>query len=118
MMLTPVPDDEYDDVDMDALHRAMVIAMRDPATAQQLKNKLAGGESWTAVAAVAAAHCQISALALPPWQPPPCRDSWLQGGKVHRDPNAAELLDEMLEAGISQWEPDPAAALRKAKRRR
>jgi hypothetical protein len=117
-MLSPIPDDDYDAIDMDALKRAMTIAAQDPDTALQLKNKLDRGEPWTAVAEVAAAHCQISALALPPWQPPPCRDSWLQGGKVHRNPNAAELLDEMLAAGISQWEPDPPTALRKAKRRR
>ena len=39
-MLNPAPDDDYDAVDMDALKRAMDIAARDPATAQQLKSKL------------------------------------------------------------------------------
>jgi len=29
-----------------------------------------------------------------------------------------DLLDELLDAGLSQWEPDPAAALREAKRRK
>jgi hypothetical protein len=93
-MLNPAPDDDYDAVDMDALKRAMDIAARDPATAQQLKSKLES-ESWTAVAEFAAYHCQIRALGLAPWQSPPCHDD---------GPESTALLDEMLEAGISQFE--------------
>jgi hypothetical protein len=109
MMLSRAPDDDdLDVVDLDALQRAMTIAARDPATAEQLKAKLEH-EPWTAVAEFAAAHCQYAALGLRPWQSPPCRDD----GEA-----SAELLDDMLAAGISQWEPDPLKALAKAKRRR
>ena len=83
----------------------MEIASRDPATAQQIKSMLEG-RPWVEVAQFASYHCQIKALGLAPWQPPPCHDD---------GPESAALLEEMLEAGISQFEPDPAGALRKAK---
>jgi hypothetical protein len=35
-----------------------------------------------------------------------------------RDGNAGELADRLMDAGLSIWEPDPAAALAKAKRKR
>ena len=88
---------------MDALKRAMEIASRDPATTQQLKSKLED-EPWVKVAEFAAYHCQNAALQLAPWQSPPCHDD---------GPESSALLDEMLEAGISQFEPDPAGALAK-----
>jgi hypothetical protein len=109
-MLNPVLDGEYDEVDMDALRRAMAIAARDPATAAQLKAKLEG-EPWTQVAEFAASHCQYAALGLRPWQSPPCTGD-------DKDEAAAALLDKMLAAGISQWEPDPLKALARAKRRK
>jgi hypothetical protein len=108
-MLSRAQDDDYDAIDMDALRRAMEIAARDPDTAQQLKSKLDGGEPWTAVAESAAYRCQYMALGLCPWQSPPCCDH----GEA-----STELLDEMLAAGISQFEPDPVKALARAKKRR
>jgi hypothetical protein len=100
---------EYDEIDMDALRRAMTIAMHDGSTRVLLEDKLQHGEPWHNVAMDAAGFCQKRALKLKPWDEPPC---W--GGE---DPpkKAAALLDEMLAVGLSAWEPDPTAALAKVK---
>jgi len=108
MLIRVSDNDEYDDVDMDAFRRALEIASRDPLRAEQLKSKLED-EPWAQVARFAAYVCQCQALGLTPWQSPPCHAH----GQASLD-----LLDELLDAGLSQWEPDPAAALREAKRRK
>jgi hypothetical protein len=101
---------EYDEVDMDALRRCMAIGMAptEPGRKGQLVDMLKD-RPWIEVAEFAAYGCQRRALKLKPFDEPPC---W--GGE---DPpgKAAALLDRMLAAGISQWEPDPMAALAQAK---
>jgi hypothetical protein len=109
-----VSEQEFDEIDMDAFRRAMEIAMRDPARKWQLESMVKGNtypgdkpEPWTEVAKFAA-HCvQSDALNLKPWESPPC-------SACKKDTAALKLLDRMLEAGISQWEPDPLGALAKA----
>jgi hypothetical protein len=92
-----------DDVDRDALGRAMEIAMSDPDRARQLRAKLVD-EPWEEVAQFAAYGCQRSALRLKPWEEPPMH--------AHAGiPKAEALLRRMLEAGLSEFEPDPLSAL-------
>jgi len=103
--------EELDEIDMDALRRAMEIAMRDPDRKRQLESKLKGDaypgdkpQPWTEVAQFAAYCVQNRALNLKPWESPPC-------SACETDTAALKLLDRMLEAGISEWEPDPLGAL-------
>ena len=63
---------DLDDVDRDALTRAMEIcAKRDRLFAEHLESKLKD-EPWREVAEFAAYSCQIESLSLRPWQSPPC----------------------------------------------
>lgn len=58
-------------------------------------------------AAKFAAYCaQIDNLALRPWQSPPCFAE-----RPNCDAYAVDLLQRLLAAGLSRWEPDPAGAL-------
>jgi hypothetical protein len=110
-------DDDLDDVDADALRRAMDIQMRNPLRAAQLREKLAD-EPWRHVAEFAAVLCQADALRLKPWEAPPAlayvvHGDGCGGKRTVRDPQAGPLLDRMTEAGLSQWEPNPLLALDK-----
>jgi hypothetical protein len=98
-----------DQVDRDALERAMQIAQRDPSRAQELQSKLKD-EPWNEVAEFAAHVCQYRALHLKPWQSPPCIVDEDDPDEDDRDAQA--LLRQMLAAGVSRFEPDPLAALR------
>jgi hypothetical protein len=65
---------------------------------------------------------QMASLQLAPWQFPPC---WISPVEIDdliagNDPDkraAATLLRRMLSAGISQFHPDPLAALREAEKK-
>jgi hypothetical protein len=76
------------------------------------------------VGSFASYSCQINSLHLRPWQTAPM---WVidieaplreppndQRGNYH----AAQLLRQMLDAGLSRYEPDPLAALDAAERAR
>jgi hypothetical protein len=103
------------DVDRKALQRAMAIVMqRDRVSAEHLKSKLED-EPWDEVAEFAAMSCQYHALALKPWQEPPCHAD--EDDRHPRDPMAQRLLRKMLAAGVSRYDPDPLTALAGAKRR-
>jgi hypothetical protein len=69
----------------------MRIANRDPMRSRQLASMLSD-EPWIEAAEFAAYGVQIEALALKPWESPPC------------------VVDED-EAGLSRYEPDPKGAL-------
>jgi hypothetical protein len=101
--------------DRDALERAMDIAKRDKERAKQLQSKLRD-EPWIEVAEFAAYACQIDALSLKPWQSPPC--SVDEDDPDERDRDAQKLLQRMLAAGVSRYDPDPLAALRGHRRKR
>jgi hypothetical protein len=62
-------------------------------------------ECWQDVAKFAAYRCQIRSLRLLPWQIPPCASDGV-GDEPHD-----VLLRRMLEARLSRFDPDPAAAL-------
>ena len=115
-MLSPVSaDDDLDDVDREALERAVAMAME--GRADQITSMLQD-RPWVEVAEFASYHVQMKTLRLCPWQAPPCHGYWLQGDKVQRDAHGGDLCDKLLDAGLSMYEPDPAAALAKVKRRR
>jgi len=101
--------DNIDPLDRDALQRCMDIAMRDPDRADQLQTKLDDGQSWHDVARLAASLVQSRALRLKPWEVPPSVAS-------EDDKDAHLLLQKMIKAGLSRYEPDPRAALLKKKR--
>jgi hypothetical protein len=110
-------------VDRDGLRLAMSMARRDPRRAAQLDAKLADGEPWVEVAERAAYGCQVDALRLKPWQPPPCRVEvgWTDGdglGALGGVQMASELLERMLRLKISRWHPDPVAAIEAAEQAR
>ena len=107
--------DDLDDIDRDALQRAMSMAMRDVEMARTLNDKLARAQPWFDVARVAVDHCQTCALHLKPWNDAPCVVS--ADDPDERDKDGQALLRKMLDAGLSRYAPDPLRALeRNAKR--
>src|SRR5262249_28626865 len=74
-------------------------------------------EPWIDAATFTAYSTQIDALHLQPWQSPPCEvqdvAATLARGDdgVSGDYQAALLLQRMLKAGLSRYEPDPLHAL-------
>src|SRR5215831_7022621 len=97
-----------------ALERCMEMSQRDPERAEQLQSMLDVGWPWELVADMACHCCQARAQALKPWQCSPC--SVDENDPDERDKDAQKLLRQMLQAGISRYEPDPMQAL-KARRR-
>ena len=103
------PNGDLGDVDRDALQRAMKLcAAQGRDHAEQLEAML-GDRPWDEVAHFAAASCQRRTLRLSPWQSPPC--DCLIEPQNPQDSNARKLLRQMLDAGLSRFEPDPLAAL-------
>jgi hypothetical protein len=93
-------------VDRDALRRALALVRAEsPGRAVQIATKLKD-EPWEQVAEFASYCCQIDNLELRPWQDPP-----LYAELRPDQPNALALLVKLLGAGLSRYEPDPAAAL-------
>jgi hypothetical protein len=76
-----------------------------------------GDGNWHAVAEFASCSAQREALRLKPWQLAPCEvdigDADEPGYQHRGTAQAAELLRQLLAAGLSRWEPDPLGALDK-----
>lgn len=70
--------------------------------------------AWLDLAIGAAFRCQMAALGLSPWQSPPMYGDIDQ---PRLDRNANELLQRMLDAGLSRYEPSPIAALERVGKR-
>jgi hypothetical protein len=92
---------------------------QDAGLAQQIDRMLTNPD-WREVGMFAAACCQRQALRLKPWQIPPCRirdpdhpdRSRDRGyGEIDRRYEAARLLRQMYDFGISRWHPDPLTAI-------
>jgi hypothetical protein len=103
-------------VDRDALTRALDMANTlDPIIASAVAATLKS-ETWEAAARYAVYHLQMKSLRLRPWQAPPCNSddeidpAGLSGGRREE----VALRQRMLAAGLSQYEPDPIAALAEA----
>ena len=108
--------------DLDALKLAIEYAKRDRK--EQIESKLLD-ESWIDVATFAAYHCQMRTLRLDSADSPPCwiddPDKTLAENKGDRpwhygEREAAMLLKKMLSLGISQYHPDPVAAIKDAQK--
>jgi hypothetical protein len=120
-MLADDDDELMSEADVDALERAMEMARLEPGRGEQLDSKLKD-EPWEDVARFAAYCCQCNNLQLQPHQSPPC---WIYDlvkiinagdDGIIGDYAAARLLQRMLNAGLSRYEPDPERALAKAKK--
>jgi hypothetical protein len=112
----------HDDVDRDALERALALAQKMPGRARQIAGKLEE-EPRLDVMRFAASCCQDEALRLSPHQLPPADidpaqiDAILAAGPDGNFYGAAALLRRMLRVGLSQFEPDPVGALRRLEAR-
>jgi len=120
--LTDIEDEPLSAVDYDALGRAIETCRRkEPADREQIERKLST-ELWREVAEFASYSCQCDALHLQPWQSPPCwvfdlvADINAGNDGILGDYQAAKLLQRLLDAGLSRYEPDPIAALKAKKR--
>ena len=105
-------------VDRDALERAIKIALAsdEPGFAEQIERKLKK-DDWMEQQGTSASYgCQRRALQLRPWQSPPSYADAHPGQDGHDQ--ARELLNRLLDAGLSRWEPDPIGALRAIEARR
>jgi hypothetical protein len=101
--------------DRDALRRALVAARsRNEARKKQIDSMLCDRD-WETVAEFASYSVQRDALRLKPWQFAPCEvdigDIDAPGYEHRGAAPAAELLQQLLAAGLSRWEPDPVTAL-------
>jgi hypothetical protein len=99
-------------IDKAALELAIELKLRDKDQTEvaQIKDMFADRtRTWTEVAEFAAYSCQIAALQLKRWQNPPC----VCDGEG--DEPGDRLLRRMLAAGVSQFDPDPLAAVSKTK---
>ena len=106
------------EIDRDALERALVACRAEGAArAKQIDNMLAD-RPWADVAQFASSCAQGRALDLMPWQSPPCHANLRSLSEPFGDPRgareSAELLRRLLDAGLSRFEPDPLAAITEA----
>lgn len=104
---------ELDPVDLEALRRALAIGLREHP--QQIRAML-DEDGWLEAAEFASYTLQIDALHLAPWETPPCMAEVWHTGRIVRDPAAGALVDALAAVGLSRFEPDPQAALMKARR--
>ena len=98
-------DEELTAVDRDALERALALARRE-AKGGASRSCAWCEDGWFKAAHFAAYSRQIDALGLKPWQSPPVY------GDIPGDTAAAALLQRLLDAGLSRYEPSPIEALR------
>jgi hypothetical protein len=106
--------------DRDALKLAIEQARAQSAGLAQQIDRMLADTDWIEVGMLAAACCQRQALRLKPWRIPPCRirdpDHPDRGrdrryGEIDGRYDAARLLRQMYDLGISRWHPDPLAAV-------
>ena len=99
------------------------VRAQDGGRAPQIDRMLADTDR-TEVGMFAAACCQRQALQLKPWQIPPCRirdpdhpdrSRDRRYGEIDGRYDAARLLRQMYDLGISRWHPDPLAAIEEKK---
>jgi hypothetical protein len=116
-------DDDLPPIDREAFERAIAMTRANSGPdAVQIENKLRD-EPWWQVGRFAAMCRQCDSLNLGPHLTPPC---WATKADLVADPNdpddssgkraAAVLRKRLLDAGLSQYEPDPIAALAAAEK--
>jgi hypothetical protein len=91
------------DADVNALHRAIEQCRSESSEEERelLDRQLA--RDWTEAALQCVYRCQIANLHLRPWQSPPVA--------AVDNPEALRLRSKLIEAGLSEYEPNPATAL-------
>ncbi len=103
-----------DEIDKDALTRALELAQAEPDHSEKIKSMLEE-RPWEEVAQFAACHQQCKNLGLKPEETPPCHGAVNVSAPGSTGdlsfPAANQLLQRMLASGLSQWEPDPESAL-------
>jgi hypothetical protein len=110
--------------DREALERALRIGRALSFEERDYLDYVLREDGWQRAAEAAVYRQQDAALRLRPWQSPPCCidpdevDDILAAGDdgVQGQFAAARLVQRLLRAGLSQFEPDPLAALEAAKR--
>jgi len=109
-------------VDREALERALDMARQESPAQRDQIDRMLREDGWGRTAEFAAYCCQDHHLKLKPWEMPPC---WVRGDpdailaapaanhdyRGHRQ--ATLLLKRLLAAGLSKYEPDPEAALKR-----
>jgi hypothetical protein len=101
---------------MKALEAAIAMARGESAGRAQQIDSMLTTRTWQEVAEFAAYCCQTESLDLKPWEWPPIwitdiEDALSQPEDARRIRSAALLLQTMLRAGLSKWEPNPLGAL-------
>ena len=103
-----------DEIDKEALARAIELSKAEPERVEQIESMLKD-HSWEEVAQFAAHRQQCKNLRLKPSEIPPCHGAInLAAPGTDADESflaANRLLQRLLNSGLSQWEPDPEAAL-------
>jgi hypothetical protein len=113
-------EESFDPIEQDALTRALEMERAKGGVAQPRIERMLETESWWDAATFAAYSCQIDSLHVQPWQPVPCQigdaDAVIAAGNDGTMGHyaAAKLLQRLLRAGLSEYEPDPIAALERA----
>ena len=120
-MMTTTP--AISEADRSALQRALDLMLRDRELGADFRRRLDEGEEpWADIAAHAAVACQIASMGLKPWQVAPCEVEVNQtdppGDEHHRTRHASMILERLLNAGLSRYEPNPPTALARVKRER
>ena len=114
-------EDPLNATDIDALTRALAVTgAEDGGRRKQIDDMLAD-EAWQDVAVFAASCAQSRSLSLAPWQNVPFRASLADldqpPGDLSGRRESAELLQRLLRANLSPFEPDPLAAIAAAEQR-
>jgi hypothetical protein len=103
--------DDLDAIDVEALDRALSIALADDERtgSDQMKYFLANDGWWWA--ASSASYClQCNNLGLKPWQEPPCHGEPCPiTGRVNAD--ASKLMKRLISYGLSKYECNPINAI-------
>jgi hypothetical protein len=113
------------EVDRDAFKRAIAIMLRHKERIYRtdFKRRLdERQEPWADIGRHAASAVQSESLGLKPWQVAPCvaeLNTADAPGFEHRCMrNASLILERLLNAGLSRFEPDPIKAIERVERER
>jgi hypothetical protein len=116
----PRPDLLLTETDIEALTRSIELAQAESAATRQQIDDMIREWGWERASKFAAYCCQDRALRLRPWMVPPCWlsiDAAVQAALATPPPDlggcraAGQLVERLLSAGLSRYEPDPEAAL-------
>jgi len=102
-------------IDLDALARAVEVTRREFSARAKRIDSMLSREPRERVGIFAASCAQRKSLHLDPWQTEPFRARLPDDlAKPRGERRVAELLQRLLDAGLSPFEPDPVAALERA----